>query len=147
AAIALLVTRERHRTGDVTASARTEIDVGGRARAVLEPSSHVAWSAPEDVSQSSGSVFYRVERGGASFRVHTPAGDVAVLGTCFRVTLNEDTMNVRELKSSAIGAAASLAAVVVVYEGKVAVSHAGQSIDVAAGETARTSAAGVKKQT
>ncbi len=143
AAIAVVVTRAP-KPGNVTASARTEIDIGGRARAVLEPTAHVAWKSPDDVEQSAGSVFYRVERGGP-FRVHTPAGDVAVLGTCFRVTLRKDDMNLRDLKSGSIGAAVSLAAIVVVYEGKVAVSHAGQSVELAAGETARASTAGVKK--
>ncbi|HEY2513184.1 MAG TPA: FecR domain-containing protein [Polyangiaceae bacterium] len=128
--------------GSAIVADRTEIAIGARATAVLERGAHVEWSG-NDVTQSAGDVFYRVEKGGP-FRVHTPAGDVAVLGTCFRVKV-EETMNGRDLKAGAIGAALSAAAFVSVYEGKVAVSHASERVTLTAGETARAGADGVQR--
>ncbi len=100
--------------------------LGARGIAVLERGAHVAWNGDE-VTQSAGDVFYRVERGGA-FRVHTPSGDVQVLGTCFRVRVEneengEGAVNLRDLKVGAFGAALGAAAFVSVYEGKVAFSQ------------------------
>ena len=129
-------------SGEATASAqRVEIAVGARARAVLEAGAHVSWSGDE-VVQSSGNVFYRVEKraGGAPFVVHTPAGDVTVLGTCFRVKVSD--MNGRDVKAGAVGAAMGAMAFVGVYEGHVAVSHAQQTVDVRAGESAQIDARG-----
>lgn len=127
--------------GDAIAADRTEVSIGSRARAVLEPGAHVAWDG-DDVTQSSGDVFYRVEPG-ARFRVHTPAGDVEVEGTCFSVKVR--AMQKRDVKSAAIGAALSALAFVAVYEGKVAVSHAGQKAELAAGDGAETGPDGVSK--
>lgn len=127
--------------GDAIAADRTEVPIGSRARAVLEPGAHVAWDG-DDVTQSSGDVFYRVEPG-ARFRVHTPAGDVEVEGTCFSVKVR--AMQKRDVKSAAIGAALSALAFVAVYEGKVAVSHAGQKAELAAGDGAETGPDGVSK--
>ena len=79
AAVALSIGRAPSH-GDAIAKDRTEVSIGSRARAVLEPGAQVAWDG-DDVVQSSGDVFYRVEPG-ARFRVHTPAGDVEVKGTC-----------------------------------------------------------------
>jgi hypothetical protein len=133
--------------GDVVAQSRVEVNVGGRARAVLEPNAHLVWSSPDEVTQSDGTVFYRVESGVTQFKVHTPVGDVAVLGTCFRVKVRggditikseeaSSTMNKRDVKSGAVGALSAAIALVAVYEGKVAVSHAGQSVQLNAGEAA-----------
>lgn len=127
--------------GDAIAQDRTEVSMGSRARAVLEPGAHVAWDG-DDVTQSSGDVFYRVEPG-ARFRVHTPAGDVEVKGTCFTVKVR--AMQKRDMKSGAIGAALSALAFVAVYEGKVAVSHAGQKAELTAGDSAQTGPDGVSK--
>lgn len=127
--------------GDEIARERIEVSIGNRARAVLEPGAHVTWNGDE-VTQPNGDVFYRVEPG-AKFRVHTPAGDVEVKGTCFTVKVAD--MQKRDMKSGAIGAALSALAFVAVYEGKVAVSHAGQRADLAAGEAARTGPDGVVK--
>lgn len=127
--------------GDKIAQERVEVSIGSRARAVLEPGAHVTWNGDE-VTQPNGDVFYRVEPG-AKFRVHTPAGDVEVKGTCFTVKVLD--MQKRDMKSGAIGAALSALAFVAVYEGKVAVSHAGQRSDLAAGESARTGPDGVVK--
>jgi hypothetical protein len=118
---------------------RREAMLGARAAAVLEPGAHVAWDG-EDVQQDKGDVFYRVEPGRA-FRVHTPAGEVEVKGTCFRVKM----MNRRDLKSGTVGAAAAAIALVGVYEGKVAVSRARERVEVHAGEAATTGPDGVQR--
>ena len=111
--------------GDVVADARREVHVGTRALAVLEKGAHVTWNG-DAITQGGGDVFWRVEPG-ARFTVHTAAADVTVKGTCFRVKVQgaEDFVGV--------------------YEGQVAVSHAGQSVDVAAGEGARADANGVRR--
>lgn len=129
--------------GDATAQARTEVLIGARAKAVLEPGAKVSWNG-DDVVQSKGDVFYRVEPG-KRFTVHTAAGDVEVKGTCFAVKVRgeEDEMQKRDVKSGAVGAALSALAFVAVYEGKVAVSHASQHADLAAGESAQLGKEGV----
>ncbi len=127
--------------GEAIAQDRTEVAIGGRAKAVLEPGAQVKWNG-DDVEQKTGDVFYRVEPG-ATFRVHTPAGDVEVKGTCFVVKVKE--MQKRDVKSGAIGAALSALAFVAVYEGKVAVSHASDKVDLGAGESAQVGSDGVLK--
>jgi hypothetical protein len=127
--------------GEAIAKERIEVSVGSRARAVLEPGAQVRWDG-DDVTQPNGDVFYRVEPG-ARFIVHTPAGDVEVKGTCFTVKVVD--MQKRDIKSGAVGAALSALAFVAVYEGKVAVSHAGQRADLAAGESAQIGADGLSK--
>lgn len=142
AAIALaLALAPRASRGDAIAKERLEVSIGGRARAVLEPGAHVSWNG-DDVDQPSGDVFYRVEPG-ARFRVHTPAGDVEVKGTCFVVRVAD--MQKRDVKSDAVGAALSALAFVAVYEGKVAVSYAGQRAELAAGDSAEVGPDGVSK--
>jgi hypothetical protein len=54
-------------------------------------------------------------------------------------------MNGRDLKAGVIGAAVAAAAIVSVYEGKVAVSHAHESVTLTAGETGRTDSSGVHR--
>jgi hypothetical protein len=137
--------------GEAVVAERTQMALGPRAVAVLEGGAHVAWTG-DDVSQTAGDVFYRVEPGGA-FRVHTPAGDVQVQGTCFRVRVEanetsegtEAVVNGRDIKVGTVGAALAAAAIVSVYEGKVAVSHARESVTLTAGETARADGAGVRR--
>ena len=138
--------------GETLAKDRVEVSLGSRALAVLEPGAQVKWDG-DDVVQSHGDVFYRVEPG-ARFRVHTPAGDVEVKGTCFAVKIrgeaqsNKDAgaeMNKRDVKSGVVGAALSALAFVAVYEGRVAVSHASERIDLGAGESAQVGSDGVKK--
>ena len=159
AAAAALVTLQPSSTasGEARAGTRREIPIGSRAVAVAEPGAHLRWRGDE-VTQDAGDVFYRVERG-ERFLVHTPAGDVEVLGTCFRVRIETATetkdMNARDLKAGLVGAASALLATVVVYEGKVAVSHAGapghgtsaagatSATQLTAGESARLDGAGV----
>jgi hypothetical protein len=135
--------QSRRAAGDVTADARREVRVGTRAIAVLEAGAHVKWHG-DDIEQTGGDVFWRVEPG-ARFTVHTAAADVAVKGTCFRVrvTDGENDMTRRDAMVGAVGAVVGAAAFVGVYEGKVAVSHAGQSVDVAAGQSAQADGRGV----
>jgi ferric-dicitrate binding protein FerR (iron transport regulator) len=143
--------RASHAHGEATAKVRTEVHVGDRAIAVLEPGAHIAWDG-DQVTEPAGDVFFRVEPGRA-FDVHTPAGDVEVLGTCFRVRVDERSdaetkeqqMNGRDVKAGVIGAALSAAAFVSVYEGKVALSHASERVVLTAGESARAGASGVTR--
>lgn len=152
-AAALLVTVRagrdaKDRTGDITAEARLEIAIGTRARAVLEKDAHVVWATEGDVSQTEGSVFYRVEPGTA-FRVHTPVGDVVVRGTCLRVKVRGSgatVMKTRDIKTTAAGALVTAAMFVAVYEGKVGVSRAGQTVELEAGEAAVVRAGELRKE-
>jgi len=144
AAVALhLEGRRGH--GDVRATARQEVRIGDRAIAVLEPGAHVKWDG-DAIEQGGGDVFWRVEPG-ARFTVHTAAADVTVKGTCFHINVSgvEDAMNKRDAVSGTLGAVMAATAFVGVYEGKVAVSHAGQSVDLAAGQSAQASAEGVER--
>jgi len=121
---AVAATRARRRwpiaVGTASTTARTTIELGSRAVAVAEVGSHLVWNIDGDarIEQPTGNVFYRVEPGGA-FVVATPAGDVTVHGTCFRVDLETG---------------ASLA--VTVYEGTVTVSNRRGHVDAYAGDTA-----------
>jgi hypothetical protein len=54
-------------------------------------------------------------------------------------------MNGRDVRSGAIGAVLAATAFVGVYEGKVAVSHAGQSVDLVAGQQAKAGPDGVAR--
>jgi ferric-dicitrate binding protein FerR (iron transport regulator) len=155
AALAIRVTSAPASHGETIAKDRIEVSLGSRALAVLEPGAQVKWDG-DDVVQSRGDVFYRVEPG-ARFRVHTPAGDVEVKGTCFAVKVRGEgavgqsskdagtDMNKRDVKSGVVGAALSALAFVAVYEGKVAVSHASERVDLGAGESAQVGSDGVKK--
>ena len=129
--------------GDIRAESRREVAMGSRVVAVLEPGAHVRWVGDE-LTQDGGRVFYRVERG-APLVVHTPAGDVKVLGTCFFVNVKESAMNGRDVKSGVIGGVISTLAFVGVYEGKVAVSHAGESMTLSAGQGAQVDEHGIGK--
>ena len=159
AALILRVSSVPDAHGEAIAKDRLEVSIGSRARAVLEPGAQVKWDG-DDVVQDHGDVFYRVEPG-ARFRVHTPAGDVEVKGTCFAVKIRGEgqrdaqgadskkvegaDMNMRDVKSGVIGAGLSAFAFVAVYEGKVAVSHASEHVDLGAGEGAQLGAGGVTK--
>lgn len=140
AAAVLVPARLRTSRGDIVAEARTQASLGPRVVGVLEPGAHVRWEG-DALTQDAGDVFYRVERGGPLV-VHTPAGDVDVLGTCFRVRVD---MNKRDVKSAAVGAGLAAVAFVAVYEGKVAVSHAAESVQLSPGEAAKASSSGVEK--
>jgi hypothetical protein len=128
--------------GEAIAKERVEVALGKRALAVLEPGASVRWNG-DDVEQTRGDVFYRVEPG-ARFTVHTPAGDVEVKGTCFAVKVRPDMVK-RDVKAGGVGAALTALAFVAVYEGKVAVSHASERVDLRAGESAQAGEGGVKR--
>src|SRR4029077_935812 len=108
AAFAVKVTTMPDAHGSAIAKDRLEVSIGSRARAVLEPGAQVKWDG-DDVVQAHGDVFYRVEPG-ARFRVHTPAGDVEVKGTCFAVKIRGEApgttegvdMNKRDAKSGVV---------------------------------------------
>lgn len=144
AAAGLLVWMRPPSSGDVTADARRTFSMGSRAIAVAEPGSHVSWRGDE-VSQDRGDVFYRVEPG-KKFRVHTPGGDVEVLGTCFRVKVGEESMNIRDVKSGAAGAAMTAIAFVGVYEGRVLLSRGDARAELGAGEAAAADERGVHRE-
>lgn len=106
--------------GAVTATERLTRALGPRALAVLEPATTVAWALRGgrlEVEQPTGSAFYRVDKGSA-FVVRTPAGEVRVTGTCFRVEVL-DMRGKQALLGGAVGAAVAALAVITVYEGGV----------------------------
>jgi len=149
ATIALVVTRrgDELARGEATASERRiEVAIaGGRAVAVLEPGARIAWRGTT-IEQSAGDVFYRVEPG-APFEVQTPLATARVLGTCFRVSVDDNEemkMKRRDFGAGALGAVAATLVVIGVYEGKVAVSHGGPAVTVGAGEQAVADAHGVR---
>ena len=134
--------------GEATATnGRAEVHLGARAIGVLAPGAHVAWSG-DDVTQSKGDVFYRVEPGAAPFRVHTPSGDVTAPATCFHVDVREaSTMNESDVRAGVVGAVAGATVLVGVYEGTVALSQPkGGSVTVAAGESAIADGHGVRRE-
>ena len=118
--------------GQQVARERITINIADRAAAAMEPGADLIWTAHEQrvrVQQRRGSVFYRVDRGD-QFRVTTPAGEVEVTGTCFRVSM------------SAATTLSAMVTMVSVLEGSVKVSSGpdGQTLSVQAGETVRLEA-------
>jgi hypothetical protein len=115
--------------GQLVATAPQTVNIGARAAAAAESGADLAWSVTGKrarVDQRRGSVFYRVHPGGP-FHVMTPAGDVEVTGTCFRVTL----------AAGATGPAATT--LVSVLEGSVKVHTDVGEMTVTVGQTARLS--------
>jgi hypothetical protein len=107
--------------GRLVAAARQRVHIG-RAVAVAERGAELSWSSEHDdavVEQARGSVFYRIDHGGP-FMVSTPAAQVHVTGTCFRVAL----------------APADGALDVTVFEGSVLVRNERGEMALAAGEEA-----------
>jgi ferric-dicitrate binding protein FerR (iron transport regulator) len=154
AAIVLRATSAAPAQGEAIARERVEVAIGSRALAVLETGAEVRWDG-DRVVQARGDVFYRVEPG-ARFHVRTPAGEIEVQGTCFAVKVRGEAetvekgsegveMQKRDMKAGAVGAALSALSFVAVYEGKVAVSHAGERVELAAGESAELGPGGVRK--
>ena len=140
AAIAYFATRpaSQEASGSLVAEARTEARLGRRAIAVAEAEAALRWQIDRDgaatVDHTAGDVFYRVDRGGP-FVVHTPAGDVRVTGTCFRIEVTP--MNKKHvLVSGAAGAALAAAVVITVYEGHVVAETRSARTELAAGAQA-----------
>jgi hypothetical protein len=120
--------------GRVDVGAREEVALGGRGIAVAEEGSAFEWRVGKDgaarVDQQQGNVFYRVERG-EPFIVQTPAGEVQVKGTCFRVEVMP--MSLKHALVGATAGAALATVVVTVYEGRVAVRNAHGATEIGAG--------------
>ena len=141
AAIVFVVSREpsQSATGELATTERTTQKLGRRAIAVVEADTSLQWRIADDgsaqITQSTGDVFYRVDRGGP-FIVHTPAGDVRVLGTCFRVEVTPMNMNKKMLLSGTAGAAIAAAVVVTVYEGHVVADTHNAKTELHAGNRA-----------
>lgn len=147
AATAVLVMRgepDLSASGSLVADRRTTEQLGERAVAVAEPTASLTWSVDHggatDVVQQRGDVFYRVDKSGAPFIVHTPAGDVRVSGTCFRISIQppEEVMTKTKqiLLSGTLGAAVATAVVVTVYEGHVIAETKTARTEIAAGNRA-----------
>ncbi|MGE0872792.1 MAG: hypothetical protein AB7P03_29830 [Kofleriaceae bacterium] len=120
-AIVLVRTPSHESDGMLAATARTTATLGVRGKAVAEAHAELRWHIAGDgaasIDQSAGDVFYRVDPGGP-FVVHTPAGDVRVTGTCFRIEV--PIMNKKHvLLSGTFGAALAAAVIITVYEGHV----------------------------
>jgi ferric-dicitrate binding protein FerR (iron transport regulator) len=134
--------------GERTASERVEVTLGTRAVAVLEKDASIRWNSA-GVEQARGDVFYRVEPG-RPFVVKTPVGEVAVLGTCFRVRVvarepEGNDVKRKEVAMAAGGAALGALVMVTVYEGRVQLSHANEKVALAPGDTGTLSADGARK--
>ena len=113
--------------GHLRAQERLTVNVAGRAKAVLEPGAEIAWSGHGRgvrVDQPRGAVFYRVDKGDA-FEVVTPAGEIAVRGTCFRVTAGAASIDRESLAT---------AATVEVMEGAVLLRNRTGELQLKAGE-------------
>lgn len=134
-------------SGTLIAARRTTASLGHRGVVVAEPSTDLVWRIDDrgaaEVDQRAGDAFYRVEPGGP-FVVHTPAGDVRVTGTCFRVeieaptTATSNAMNnhTKLLLSGVAGAAVASAVLITVYEGHVIAETRAARTELAAGTRA-----------
>lgn len=123
------------RAGVVEADRITTAALTDRAVAVADPGARIEWAVADGglrVKQTRGRVFYRVDDG--PLTVHTPAGDVAVTGTCFTVEVEPMSPT---LKSAAVGALVGVAATIAVYEGAVRVHNEHGTIDLKPGERGR----------
>lgn len=122
--------------GALEANAREEVSLGPRGVAVAEPGAALSWRADDataTIEQSAGDVFYRAEPS-ERFVVHTPAGDVEVRGTCFRVEVLDMNVSPQLFVGAAAGAALSAAVLVTVYEGSVEAQNAHGAVTLAPGE-------------
>jgi FecR protein len=135
--------------GDVIAAEPRVVSIGERAIAELSNGAHVRWSG-DDVQQDRGEVTYRVEPG-ARFEVQTPYGNVAVLGTVFRVVVADaDPTGGEPMQKrwTIAGAGATLGALlfVSVERGSVRLSAGEHELEVAAGQTGSIGADGVPRR-
>jgi hypothetical protein len=158
AALLFRFMRPRDLHGEIVATARSEVTIsGGRAIAVLEPGARVVWDG-DQVTQSRGDVFYRVEQAPANGHLHvrTPAGEVDAQGACLTVkvrggeaaataTDGEEAMQKRDWKVGSVGALAGALVFVGVHEGRVAVSRASERVELSAGESASLGPDGATK--
>jgi len=135
-------------SGVHVATVRASLALGGRGIAVVEVGARVKWSVAADgaasVEQEAGRVFYRVERG-EPFGVKTPAGEVVVKGTCFTVEVEPMRVSKQGMTGAVMGAALTAAVVVTVHEGKVLFANERGSVELAAGDRARSSDSGPRR--
>ncbi len=120
--------------GHVTPTERTTIAIGPSVTAVVEAGADVVWeregTAGAEITQDTGSVFYRIQPG-SEVAVVTPLGRIAVRGTCFSV---EVTTMKRAAAGAVVGALVATAVMVNVYEGKVEAASADETVEVEAGQ-------------
>jgi hypothetical protein len=130
-------------SGERTFTQRETVRLGASSVAVAEPGAELHWTAGRRgtvrVRQPAGRVFYRVESG-SDFQVETPAGQVAVRGTCFTVEVHPMLPSKQTLTGAAVGAALTAAVFVTVHEGRVAVTSPTGATQVQPGERAVMSA-------
>lgn len=128
---------DRGAEGARVVTERDSLVLGGRGVAVAEAGAELTWAisatGSAEVHQSSGDVFYRVERGGP-FVVETPYGRIEVRGTCFRVEVLNMSVSRQTWIGGAMGAALAAIVVIAVYEGGVRVVNARGRAEARAGE-------------
>jgi hypothetical protein len=135
--------------GDVIAAESREISIGERVVAEASPGAHIRWRSGDEVLQDSGAVTYRVVPG-TRFRVQTPYGSVAVLGTIFRVLVadRDEARGEPMAKKWAIaGAGATLGALlfVSVDRGSVGLSKGEHELVLGPGQAGFVGADGVPR--
>jgi ferric-dicitrate binding protein FerR (iron transport regulator) len=141
AAAWLLAARAGDAAGEVALDGRASVKIGRRGVAVGEAGARLQYrvhNGDARVRQAAGNVFYRVEHGGP-FVVSTPAGEVTVQGTCFRVEVEPMPMKGIERKSmvaAGVGAIAAATILVTVYEGRVLLANEHGKTVLSAGEQA-----------
>jgi hypothetical protein len=143
------------RDGDVIAAEPRFVTLGERAVAEMSSGAHIRWSADaaeREVWQDAGEVAYRVVPG-ADFRVQTPYGSIAVLGTVFRVVVSDGNAAAEggELmkKGWAIaGAGATLGAFVLVSveQGSVRLSKGKEELVLGPGQAGALGSDGVPRR-
>lgn len=124
-------------SGERTFTQRETVRLGASSVAVAEPGAELHWTAGRRgtvrVRQPTGRVFYRVETG-SDFQVETPAGQVAVRGTCFTIEVQPLLPSKQTLTGAVVGAALTAAVFVTVHEGRVAVTSPAGATQVQPGE-------------
>jgi hypothetical protein len=134
------------RNGDVIAAEARVVSIGERAVAEMSSGAHIRWSGDE-VQQDRGEVTYRVVSG-ASFRVQTPHGSVAVLGTVFRVVVadrNEEGEEPMKKRWAIAGTSATLGALlfVSVDQGSVRLWRGEHELILGAGQSGSIGSDGI----
>jgi len=143
AAAAWIAFPEQVSEGSLVADSRVEQRVGERAVVVLEEGSVLSWKG-EEIKQSAGEAFYRVEPG-SSLTVTTPAGRIEVLGTCFRVHVRPPQESERADETShADNTEHGALTIVSVYEGKVAAVQGRHRAMLRPGQSAKLGPGGVE---
>jgi hypothetical protein len=135
AAAWLFAVRGGDAIGQAAPLQRASLQLGRRGIAVAEAGARLDWqvrSGDARIRQSAGNVFYRVEKGGP-FVVSTPAGDVTVQGTCFRVEV-EPMLSKQQVIAAGVGAAIASTVLVSVYEGRVLLANEHGKTVLSAGE-------------